>query len=1151
MFNPTPMQRSAIETKGSVLVTAAAGSGKTAVLVERVVRMLTSENPSSIDRLLIVTFTNAAAAEMRQRIEKRLSEEYEKNPSNRYIARQLMLLPSAQICTIDTFCINLVRENFECFAVSPDFKITDKTVLMPLYDKAAREVIDEYYDLDRERIGALLAALNCTYGDSKLAEAIFSIFEYSRNLPFPDEWFAYCRELYDDSQKSLALWRDATLHQPIAELYLAKKSIDEALGLIEENEKLVKTCKEKLTALKSKCDEICACLDSDKDKAFALCSNLSAPAFNLRGNDDVTTFVRTARQNLLSAAENYIGAYVKSDFEELKDVDRVAPYIKLLVEMTERFSNRLLSLMNEKNMLTFYNTEQMALELLCERKDEEYLMSSKALELFSSFDEILVDEYQDVNDLQDTLFSLLSGMGKKLFAVGDVKQSIYGFRGANPDNFINKKLIYVPIEEAKEDDKKKIVLSSNFRSRSGICGFVNYFCDSIMSRELGGVEYNEEEILNSAASFEETDEPDVEMHIISGDEGDDDTPIIEAKHIAAYIKRTVESKKQFLRGKDSLRAATYKDFAILLRSPGAHSDVYMTELQRAGIPARFDTGGFVESVEISTILSLLKVINNPTHDVPLLSLMMSPLFAFSAEDVAKIRLCDKKASIYGALISAANNGDTRAQNMLSRLHYFRRGAVTRSTEQLISWLFDETGLLDFVSAMEDGERRRNNLLLLMDYARNYDDGKNIRGFVAYIEKIGSTIKTAAGIGGDDAVNIVSFHGSKGLQYPICIIAGAFRKFNNEDIKKPLVMDRKLGIALKVADEKNNCYVNTVAREAVVRSIKKRTLSEELRVMYVAMTRAEEKLVVLLTSKNPQKRAATVAEKILSGNPLSALFDVSGYFDWFMYSLLCNAQCEQLRNVLGVEIPQTLQRDFDGCDISVQFTTLSEEYEQTEKVNQNTDTIDRQEILNRFNFEYPYKAAQKIKSKTSVSDIVHQNSTDNDFKARPAFASKAGLTPAERGTATHKFMQFADFSAASINVETELQRLTEKEFITKQEAQAVNVEEIGKFFLSELFSRMRESLDLHREMRFLTEISQSSELSQEKTVVQGIIDCVMEESDGLTVIDFKTDRVNNEEQLKTAYAKQLEIYADACEKMFGRKVKEKLIYSFALSKTIKV
>ncbi len=1151
MFNPTPMQRCAIETKGSVLVTAAAGSGKTAVLVERVVKMLTAENPSSIDRLLIVTFTNAAAAEMRQRIEKRLSEEYEKNPQNRHIARQLMLLPAAQICTIDTFCINLVRENFECFSISPDFKITDKTVLMPLYDKAVREVIDEYYDLDRKRIGALLSALNCTYGDSKLTEAIFSIFEYSRNLPFPYEWFDYCRELYDDPQKSLSLWRGETLHEPIAQLHLAKKGIDEALCLIEDDEKLIKTCKEKLLSLKKQCDDICACVDNDTNKAYQLCQSLSAPAFNLRQGDDTAAKVRSARQNLLSATENYIEAFVKSDEEELKDIQYVAPYIKLLIEMTERFSNRLFSLMNEKNMLAFYNTEQMALELLCERKDEEYLMSSKATELFSSFDEILVDEYQDVNDLQDTLFLLLSGMGKKLFAVGDVKQSIYGFRGANPDNFINKKLAYIPIEEADDEDKKKIVLSSNFRSRSGICGFVNYFCDSIMSRELGGVEYNEEEILNSAAAFEETDEPDVEMHIISAAESDDDTPVVEARHIAAYIKKTVESKKKFLRCEDGQREATYKDFAILLRSPASHSDVYMTELQKAGIPARFDTGGFIESVEVSTLLSLLKVINNPTHDVPLLSLMMSPLFAFSADEVANIRFFDRNASLYGALITAAKEGNERAENMLSRLHYFRHGAVTRSAEQLISWLFDETGLLDFVSAMEDGERRRNNLLLLVDYARNYDDGKNIHGFVSYIEKIGSTIKTASGIGGDNAVNIVSFHGSKGLQYPICIIAGAFRKFNNEDIKKPLVMDRKLGIALKVADERENCYVNTVAREAIVRSIKKRTLSEELRVMYVAMTRAEEKLVVLLTSDNPQKRASKVAEKILSNNPLSVLLGASGYFDWFMYSLLLSSQCEQLRNVLGVEIPQTLLRDFEGCSINTQFTALSEEYSETEIKQINTEEIDKQEVLNRFNFEYPYIEIEKIKSKTSVSDIVHQDNIENDFKARPAFVSKKGLTPAERGTATHKFMQFADFSAAASDIESELRRLTEKEFITKQEAEAVNVAEISKFFVSELFSRIQNSLDVYRELRFLTEISQSAEFPLEKTVVQGIVDCVMEEEDGLTVIDFKTDRADTEAQLINAYKEQLEIYADACEKMFGKRVKEKLIYSFALSKTIKI
>ncbi len=1154
MFEPTKQQEKAIITRGSVLVTAAAGSGKTAVLVERVVEMLCREkNPASVDRLVIVTFTKAAAAEMRMRIEKRIIEKLKENPNDRHLSRQLMILPSARICTIDTFCIDLVRENFDAFSLTPDFKIGDGASLAPLYTEATDRVLEKYYATRQNETESLLRALNCTWGDSKLTDAILSVFEYSRNLPFPEQWLKRCKECYKNLDSDFfSQCRALALEEPHSALISAKEQLKNALEIIDENEKLATAYKEKLKDAYSLAERIC---ESDRDTAFSLCKTAAVPVIYGHSGDGTAAVVRRARSAFLAATKNFAAAMDTDDLTAMQNLKAAAPFAVTLLEMTEDFADTLFSLMREKNTLTFYNTEQMALELLCDVSDCEYRMSQKALELCEGIDEILVDEYQDTNDLQDTLFYLLSDYGKKLFAVGDVKQSIYGFRGANPENFVRKKEEYIPLADAAVDDRKKIVLSSNFRSRKGICDFVNYFCSLVMSKKLGGVEYGEEEVLNSINSFPNSGFTDTEVHIISAADSDDTVELAEAKHIAAYIKNNV-GKDTFLKDGKALRPARYSDFAILLRSPSTHSEVYMEELKKAGIPARFDVGGFITSVEVSTVLSLLKTINNPTQDVPLLACMMSPVFAFSADDVAEIRLYDRGTTLYGAVVTAANEGNEKAKILLERLRQYRRAAVTMSPERLVAYLYEETGLLDSVCAMDDGERRRKNLLLLLDYAKSYgNDGGDSRGFATYIEKIGVSVKTPAGNGGD-AVNIVSFHGSKGLQYPVCIIAGCFRRFNDSDVKKNLLIDRTLGVAFKIADNANNCYINNVAREAIARTVKKRNLSEELRVMYVALTRAEERLVVLLSASNPAKHAADIAEKINSGNGDDVLFGTSGYFDWFLYALLKSKENQPLRDALGVKIGEEYLCDAE-CKIKT-VLSAAETAENTEVTAEeiNTESIDDEEIIKRFEYVYPFEALGTVKSKLSVSEIAHKRLAETNFTAQPAFLSKAGLTPAQRGTATHKFMQFADYFAAAEDLEKEKNRLVENGFMTTAEVVAVDTAELAKFFSCELFLRMSRCIELHREMRFLSEFS-AKELygadieSSEKTVVQGVIDCVIEEEDFITVLDFKTDRVKNGEQLKELYAAQLNIYAAACERIFSKPVKEKLLYSFCLGDVIKV
>ncbi|MBQ8550446.1 MAG: UvrD-helicase domain-containing protein [Clostridia bacterium] len=1052
MFKPTKQQQSAIDTRGSVLITAAAGSGKTAVLVERVVKMLCREkNPVSVDRLLIVTFTNAAAAEMRLRIEKRLHEEAAKNPADRTLRRQLLLLPSAKICTIDTFCINLVRENFEHFGISPDFKIITDTELYPLYETAVNEILDEYYETEHERILQLLEVFGCGGDDRRLIDAVLKIFGYAVSMPFPEHWFSGCKRMYEQCEQTAeSLWR----------------------------QKLIELSSEEL-------------FDSEEDAAA---------------------------------------------------LKMLAPCVITLIEIVEKFYSRLLSLMCEKNTLTFYNTEQMALSLL---STPDGSPTEQAITLSEEFDEILVDEYQDVNDLQDTLFYVLSSFGKKLFAVGDVKQSIYGFRGANPENFMRKKDDYVPLD-SNEDKGKKIVLSSNFRSRAGVCEYINYLFSLTMSRRFGGVDYNDDERLIPAASFPQNDGADVSIELLNTGDGDDADAVAEAKHIAAYIQKTM-SEAPFLREGEGLRAARYGDFAILMRSPSSHAEVYINEMRRAGIPVRYQTGSFLTSHEVQTALSLLRVLNNPTHDVPLMSLMLSPIFGFTPDEAAKIRLARRKGSLYTAVLAAEEQGDERAKNFLDTIREWRRLAVTLPVDRLLSTLYDRTGILDIVLSMEDGDRRNGNLLLLLQCAREFsENGGTLAGFPSYVEKTGEGQKPPVSVGGD-AVNIMSFHGSKGLQFPVCIIAGCFHRFNKTDSTSSLVMDRHLGVAFKGLNAAENKRYNTVAREAIARAVAERNLSEELRVLYVALTRAEERLVVLLTAKDHKKKANTILKALKEKGAGEVISSAGSYYDWFMYSLLCGSGFSELRRALDIEVPDELITP--GAPAAV-FLGNPSSADETEESGSDETADDCRDILSRLEFTYPFADCVAAKAKISVSDIVSEKKDPSfEFTARPAFLSSKGLTPAQRGTATHKFMQFADYDAAAEDLNTELLRLKDMRFLTPEEADAVNLKELEKFFRSDLFSRMQGAV-LHREMRFISEIPVGAD-EYDATVLQGVIDCVIDEGDSVTVVDFKTDRVSDENELKDRYAKQLDIYADSCLKLFGRPVKEKLIYSFALGKVITV
>lgn len=1155
MFNPTAQQSDAIKANGCVLVTAAAGSGKTATLVERVAtRICSGDGSASIDRMLIVTFTNNAAGEMRERLEKRLYDESVKQPDNQHIARQLLLLPSAQICTIDSFCISLVREHFEELGVAPDFKIIQGAELDVIYEKAGKATFDWFYRNQPERIVSLLSALQSNFGDGDLVEPIQKLYLYICNLAFPKDWLADCRRMYEDINKSFEFCKGRLVTDVTDKLYAARDALYDALSAIDSDPKLSAGYKQTLADACERFDKVCAAVGQALPEAAALCADFGFDPPSTKTKSEADRLAREARKSAIGAAAAYCDIFSDSDEVLRNEMSEIAPDILCWIDMTEHYYDEVFRIMVQENVLTFHNTEQLALQLLCTNEKGRYVMTENARQISAEYDEVLVDEYQDTNDMQDTLFYMLSDCGRKLFAVGDAKQSIYGFRGANPDNFVRKKQEYIPLAEAEDGDRKKIVLSSNFRSRKGICSFVNYFFSLLMSKTLGGVVYDEEEVLNSEAEFPECALPETEAHIIITDDDEQSAREQEARHIAAYIGNTVGGEAFLNDGSGGLRPAKYSDFAVLLRSPGTQGEAFLEAFCNAGIPVRFEKSGFLESREVCAMLSLLKVIDNPTRDVPLISLIMSPIFGFSADETAEIRLHKRDGSFYSALLAAEKAGNDGAAHVLADLRRYRRNTVTVPPDELLLDLCKQTGLLDSVSALPDGERRRANLLMLCEYANSYlSAGGTLGSFAEYIEKIGTDIQTPSGSSDDNCVTLVSCHKSKGLQYPVCIISGFSNRFNGDDIKKKFLISRS-GVSLKLADRMGEKIIETVAHKAIKKEKTSALLSEELRLLYVAMTRAQERLVLTAVMDKTLSSVGKVCEAIENDIKDDFISAATDRRRWLLYALLRNRECGSLREYFGVRISEDKLISCPDCRIKTVIGVPDEAGQRVENTaNTANRPADREELLKRMNYRYPYEALTVASAKTSVSEMVHSG-TKNKFSLRPAFVSKAGLTPAQRGTATHKFMQFADYFEAAADLEGEMQRLVERGFISQQERDAINRDEVLKFFSSDLFTRMADCLALHREMRFLTEVA-VSELygteSDEKTVVQGVIDCVIEEENGLCVLDFKTDRVGQEEVLADMYGLQLEIYSKACEKIFGKPVRERLIYSFALGRAVSV
>lgn len=1176
----TTDQQHAIECcKGSVLVSAAAGSGKTAVLVERVIRRLTDEdNPCSAEDLLIVTFTRAATAQMREKIGAAILKRLSEDPTDRHLRRQYMLLPFAKICTIDSFCNDLVRENFHALGISPDYSLLDNETAVIMKNDVCEAMLERAYEEDSDgSFSGLSDMMSSGSSDEDFAKLIIKMYDISTAYPFPDLWLDSLIEEYSQPDINKSCWGGIIKKYVCDMLDYCVSSSNDMMAAMESDSIVADAYGAAVQSDINMYAELREKVNRDWDEALEAFNTVKYMGLGRvpKGYESETkNAVMTARKKLKDLLKKVPNIMCVSSGEHSEDVRLMRGPVTKLIELVKQFGREYSAEKDKMNSADFSDILHRALNLLAVSDGRGgYIKTDLARELSSHYVEILVDEYQDINEAQDMIFKAISADENNLFTVGDVKQSIYRFRQAMPEIFLRRRSTTHSFESGEYP--LGITLGSNFRSRVGVTSCVNYIFRQLMSTEAGELEYDDSEALNAAAKYPERDTPDCELHVVTDKGNRADTLEAQARYVARYIDRTVREGKMLVTKGGALHPASYGDFCILLRTAKNVSSVYANALSERGIPVFSpETGGFFEAAEISFILSLLRVLDNPVQDIPLAAVMLSPLFGFSAGELADIRASSKERleagetePLYRSVAASADEGDEKAAAFLKKIESLRRLSLTLSAGELVRRVCEETGFDAIAGAMPDGERRRLNIGLLCDYAEKYEAAGNLglSGFIRFIDKVARTsgdLATAARPSENaDIVRIMTVHQSKGLEFPICILADMQHAFNERDNTESVLISSSAGLGMKRRTEDGISVYDTASRRAAVITSERMGRSEEMRVLYVALTRAKENLVMVTSVPNPEKGLAKVAVECGIGeraNPFAVL-RMNNFSDLVLTALMRHPAADELRKLSGVDVPIFLPEK-DRFKLKV-VVSDSESF-MTESANEQkiaAKPVFFDEVCERLDYSDPRSVLSSVPAKRAASDGSERGINREYFaSSRPAFMSSGGLTPAQRGTATHKFMQFSDYAAARADIESELARLVDGGFLPEDEGKAVNVSAAKRFFMSSLAERIFASDNVMREKKFAALFPAkffypelTGEAAEEKIVVQGIADCVFVEDGKLVIVDYKTDTGVDAEALLDRYSAQLGIYREALSQALGMPVKETLLYSFFMNSTVKV
>lgn len=1157
------------DTRGTLLLSAAAGSGKTAVLVERVLRMLTrKKNPIPADRLLIATFSLEAAKELRRRLDKGLGALLQNDPGNGLYRRQQLLLQKADISTISAFCGRLAREHFQELELSSDFRIAENEELSDLRTDVMDEVLEEQYQ--NEADFAQLVEFLCGKDDEKLGQVISEIYEFIRSLPFGFRWLdERLADYQTDAPVLQTAWGQVLAENAKETLEYAGKLLRDAVCLMEKDEKIAAAYQDGYLAAVQLLSDIRRILDNgDWDAFYFAVRDFKLPSVRqLRGykGHPLKERVSGMRDDVKKKMEKLAGqlAGTESDFAE--DRKTLYPMIRILFDTVKLFELRFSAAKREKNIADFSDLEHFALRLLVEETPDGFVRTPLAKQLSEEYDALLIDEYQDTNGVQDAMFMALSRDENNLFLVGDVKQSIYRFRQAMPEIFLKKR------EEYARYDRKHypaaLILGRNFRSRRSVTDTVNYLFGQLMSRELGEIDYNADEELVPGADYAETGGADAaEFHVIdkAGEKYPEKDAVYEARYIAGLVRRMLDEGYRVKDG-DEMRPCRPGDFCILLRAQKNKASVYAQALNLAGIMTWADTdGAFLGSREVSALLSLLQAIDNPLADIPLLAAMLSPMFSFTADDLAAIRLESPDGSFYLALNDCARNGNQKCTAFLEKLSDYRQLAAVLQTDRLIDYLLDDTDFMDILQVMPDASQRRSNIRLFRSYAVQYGKAgfSGLSGFlrlIARMQEKNTDMKSASRPpDGEDTVRIMSIHASKGLEFPICIVADCGKGFNLQDLYTN-GLNSRLGFSMRVRKPEQLKQYTNVPFEAVKLENERLMKSEEMRILYVALTRAKEKLIMTMTTDDLKSRIGSLLPALGEKQKLPhyAVRSARSFGDWLMMAMLRNPDAEPLWQTAGQSREYTLR-----CDSPIRVSVapppkeaIASEQEERHFV-QSADAMLYDRLKQQADYCYPYEEEARLPSKLSVTQITSLQTGESRISlSAPRFLQEEVMTGAEKGTAVHTFLQFADFDQCRTDLAAEVKRMVDKQFITPMQGEALRMDKLEAFFRSPVCDLILGAQHAYREYKFMYEIP-AKELyedaaGEETILVQGIADCVVENTDGIVIVDYKTDQVSSPEILIQRYAPQLSLYRRAISQQFQKPVEQCVIYSVELEQEIEV
>ena len=1162
----TQEQKLAIDGRaGTLLVSAAAGSGKTTVLVERVIQRLTDiANPCPADKLVIVTFTKAAAAQMKERIDIALSKQIAKT-GDPWLMKQQLLLQSAKICTIDSFCGDLVRENFHMLGISADYQIADSGELARFEDTAVKKVLADKYNSGDGIFKELSNTVSSGESDTALEEVIKAVYDSVSAFPFPeDELFKLVEPYRGNESVSESVWGKYILSEASEKLRYCQELMEQCSDMLSEPDTAVQEVAEALGTLVP--EEIALYRDmadmADSGKwdelYYAINYRVYQPFTRKRKLD--TTIKNAVKQRRDRAKEiaDKLKGYVcvnSADFE--KDRKALLPLVECLIDCVVQYSRELGKIKRLNEKLDFGDIEHLALELLIERDGDCVRKTPLAESLSETYAEIMVDEYQDTNMLQDMLFSAISDNENNLFFVGDVKQSIYRFRQAMPEIFLGRRDNLAMFDG--ENYPARVNLSSNFRSRNGVTSAVNFVFEQLMSKKLGEIIYDENEQLNPMASYPPKETADVELLLREKDENES-----EAKYIAKYIKSLLSSGKLIKDG-DAQRRVVAGDICILTRAK-SHMLDYAEALETAGIPAVCVVEGELSgSAEVRIILSLLRVLDNPLQDIQLTAVMMSPLFGFTASELAEIRTGVRKGEpVYRSVVASADRGNNRCREFLDKIDVIRRISIGMGAAEFMRRIYDETDILSIANALDEPDQRVANLWSLLDLAGSFDStgACGLSAFIRFLdtaEQKGTEFNVSEN---SHAVKIMTIHKSKGLEFPVCILADMSRSLVHAE-KGGVVLSRNIGLGMLLREQFSGKSLYTLPFVAADLNSRLMDLSEETRVLYVAMTRAKEQLVIVATCDFEEKLKTVSSAFDKSGKGLAYGYSssVSNYIDWLLpiftrHIDACDLRMYDDNGISSLVVSPDFSVAVSVCKAGAmpEIKTVTEA-ESGETFSPDNDLM--QIIKERMAYVYPYASLTDAVAKKQASGFADDAFDEEYFaSSRPGFMNSGGLTAAQKGTLTHKFLQYCDF--AETDTQSQIVRMVADGVFSEQEAKELKRDEIAAFMSSDICSRIRVATEIMREKKFamLLPVCEAypdlpDTVSDENIVVQGMLDLAFVENGEVVIVDYKTDRGVGEEEICNRHREQLTLYSKAMEKCTDYKVKAAYIYSLSLKKEIRV